>query len=165
MRNLILGFLTMIAALGIGSFGYLRLGFAEVRADANPPAWESQMAEFAVRASVRRSAAQLRNPIPLTDENLIAGGKLYLRGCAGCHGKPGQPRSNLLGYPPPPQFAQAGTQYSEPELFWVLKHGIRRTGMSAYRYSDEKMWTMAAFVKRMNNLPPTVLEGIQPKNP
>jgi mono/diheme cytochrome c family protein len=162
MKNLILGFLTMIAVLGIGSFEYLRLGFAEIRADANLPAWESRVVEFVVRASIRRSAAQLRNPIPVTDENLIAGGKLYLRGCVGCHGKPGKPRSNLLGYPPPPQFAEVGTQYSEAELFWVVRHGIRRTGMSAYRYPDDKTWAIAAFVKRMRNLPLTVMENIQP---
>jgi cytochrome c553 len=99
--------------------------------------------------------------LPPADENLIAGGKLYLRACAGCHGKPGKLRDNPGGYPPPPQFFQVGTQYSEPELFWIVKHGIRRTGMSAYGafYSDQEMWTLAAFVKRMNNLPPTVLAG------
>lgn len=167
MKNFILGFVTMVAALAIGSLGYLRLGLAEVQADMKPSAWESQLGQFAVKASVRRSVALLQNPLPPTDENLIAGGKHYLRACAGCHGKPGKLRDNPGGYPPPPQFFQVGTQYSEPELFWIVKHGIRRTGMSAYGlfYSDEKMWTLAAFVKRMNNLPPTVLAGIQAKNP
>jgi len=167
VKNFSLGFLTTIAVFTIGALGYLRLGLAEVQADVNTPAWESQLQKFAVQASVRRSAGKVQNAMPTTDDNLIAGGKLYLNGCAGCHGKPGKPPSNLPEYLPPPKFSQAGTQYSEPELFWIVKHGIRRTGMSAYGpfYSDEKMWTLAAFVKRMNNLPPTVLENIQPKNP
>ncbi len=155
----------MIAALACGSVGYLRLGLAEVRADMNTPTWEGQLVKFAVQASVRRNAAELHNPPPPTDENLIAGGKLYLGGCAGCHGKPGKPPDNLPGYLSPRQFFQAGTQYSEPELFWIVKHGIRNTGMSAYGpfYSDQQIWTLAAFVKRVNNLPPTLLEGIRAK--
>jgi mono/diheme cytochrome c family protein len=167
MKNFILGFVAMIAVLVIGLLGYLRLGLAEVRADMHPPALETRLAQFAVKASVRRSAAMLQNPLQPTDETLIAGGKAYLNGCAGCHGKPGKLRDIFLGYPPPPQLFFTGTQYSEPELFWVVKHGIRNTGMSAYGpfYSDEKMWTLAAFVKRANNLPPAVLEGIQSKNP
>jgi hypothetical protein len=40
--------------------------------------------------------------------------------------------------------------------------------MSAYGAlfdSDEQMWLLATFVKRMNSLPPTVLAGIQAKKP
>jgi hypothetical protein len=128
VKNFILGFLTMIVVVAIGSSGYLRLGLAEVQADVNAPAWESQLAQFPVKASVRRSVAVVQNPLQPTDENLIAGGKLYLGACAGCQGKPGKPRDNPGGYPPLPQFFQVGTQYSEPELFWIVKHGIRRTG-------------------------------------
>jgi len=166
MKSVVYGFVGMIAVGGIALCGYARLGLLEVRADANPPAWERTLAQFAVHASVTRSAAGLRNPLQPTPEILIAGGKLYMNGCAGCHGEPGKPQSTT-GYPPPPQFAQVGTQFAEPELFWIVKHGIRRTGMSAYGpfFSDEKMWSLAAFVKRMNNLSPAVLAGIQTKHP
>jgi len=168
MKNFILGFLAITLSLVCGSVGYLRLGLAEVRADVNTPIWEEQLVKFAVRASVKRDAARLENPLPPSDENLIAGGKLYLNACAGCHGKPGKPPDNSPAYLPPPQFVQAGTQYSEPELFWIVKHGIRRTGMSAYGPlfdSDEQLWLLATFVKRMNRLNPTVLAGIQAKKP
>jgi mono/diheme cytochrome c family protein len=166
VKNFIFGFLTMIVVLAIGLSAYLRLGLAGVQADVTAPVWESQLAHFAVKASVRRSVATLQNPLPPTDENLIAGGKLYLKGCAGCHGEPGKPPSNYKGYAPEPQFFHEETQSSEPELFWVVKHGIRNTGMSAYGifYSEEQMWTLATFVKRAKNLPPAVLESIQPKN-
>jgi serine/threonine protein kinase len=74
----------------------------------------------------------MQNPLPHSDEQLIAGGKTYLDGCAGCHGTPGRPEGNRIAYAPPPEFAHVSTQYSEPELFWVVKHGMHRTGMSAY---------------------------------
>jgi len=163
VKLFILGFFTVIAVFSIGAVGFLKLGLAEVQADVSTPAWEGRLHRFATQASVRRSAPKIQNPIPPTDENLTAGGKLFLNACAGCHGKPGKPAGNNPEYLPPPKFFQAGTQYSEPELFWIVKHGVRRTGMSTYGvfYSDDELWTLAAFVKRAKDLPPTVLAGIQ----
>jgi mono/diheme cytochrome c family protein len=52
-------------------------------------------------------------------------------------------------------------------MFWVIQHGVRRTGMSAYGpfYSEKEMWNLAAFVKRMQDLSPAVLQGIHSKKP
>jgi len=96
---------------------------------------------------------------------MVAGGKLYLNGCAGCHGTPGKPEEDLTHYPPVPQFAQVGTEYSEAEIHWIIQHGIRDTAMSAYGlfYSDKEIWALAAFLRRINNLPSGVLERIQDK--
>jgi hypothetical protein len=51
-----------------------------------------------------------------------------------------------------------GTELSEAQIFWVAKHGIRRSGMFANEAwaSDENLWTVATYVKRMNSLPPDV---------
>jgi mono/diheme cytochrome c family protein len=48
-------------------------------------------------------------------------------------------------------------------VFWIVKHGIRRTGMSAYGpfYSDQQMWDIAAFIQNIRNLPPGVIERIR----
>lgn len=168
MRDFVLGFLTVIFVLATGLLGYLRLGLAQVEGDVHAPAWESQLMNFAVHASVRRNAGKAQNPLPPTDETLIAGGKLYANGCAGCHGDPAKPGTLTPAYfVPPPQLGLAGTQYSEPELFWIVKHGIRRTGMSSYGpfYTDQQIWSLASFVKQMKNLSPAVLEGIQTRNP
>jgi mono/diheme cytochrome c family protein len=167
MKNFICGFLASIVLLLIVPLTYLRLGAAEVRGDVRALSWESRLMQFAVHASVTRSAQGIQNPLPHSDEQLIAGGKMYLEGCAGCHGTPGRPARNRMAYAPPPEFAHVGTQYSEPELFWVIKHGIRRTGMSAYGsfYSDRQVWQLAEFIHRMHTLPPAVFDAIQPKRP
>jgi mono/diheme cytochrome c family protein len=168
VRNFVLGFLTMSAVLVSGLWGYVRLGLAEVQADVHAPAWERRFMNFAVHASVRRSVDNVQNPPPPTDENLIAGGKLYLSDCSGCHGEPGNRRPLTRAYyGPPPRFALSGTEYSEPELFWIVKHGVRRGGMpsSDPSYTDQQIWGLALFVKQMKNLSPTVVEGIQPKSP
>lgn len=167
MKNLIFGFLATIVLILIVPLLYLRVGAAEVGGDVTAPSWESRLMRFAVHASVARSAQRIQNPLPHSNEQLIAGGKMYLNGCAGCHGTPGRPARNEMAYLPPPEFAHVGTQYSEPELFWVVKHGIRRSGMSAYAsfYSDQQVWQLAEFVQQMNNLPPAVFDSIQPKKP
>jgi mono/diheme cytochrome c family protein len=167
MKNFISGFLGTIVFVLIVPLIYLRVGAAEVRGDVKAPSWESRLMQFAVHAAVRRRAPRIQNPLPHSNEQLIAGGKMYLDGCAGCHGRPGRPARNRMTYGPPPEFAHVGTQYSEPELFWVVKHGIRRTGMSAYAsfYSDQQVWQLVEFVQQMNNLPPTVFDALQPKRP
>jgi hypothetical protein len=55
-----------------------------------------------------------------------------------------------------------GTSYSEAQIFWVAKHGIRRSGMfaNADPKDDESLWKAAAYIKRMNSLPPTVQAAV-----
>jgi mono/diheme cytochrome c family protein len=165
MKQFILGFLGTLVLLVACVLGCLRLGAAEVRADVAAPAWQRRLTRLAVHAAVRRRAPQVRRSSPRTDRELIAGGKLYLDGCAGCHGWPGGPRRRRALFSPPPELAYAGTRYSEPERFWIIKHGIRRSGMSAWGtfYTDQQLWALAAFVGRLPDLPPSVLDGIQPK--
>jgi mono/diheme cytochrome c family protein len=167
MKNFIAGFIAGTFVLLLGGLIYLRLGLLDVRADTPVPAMTARLLYTGIHASVRRIAPKLQNPLPPTDETLIAGGKRYFNDCVGCHGEPGKPPSDFGAtfYPPAPQFSRLGTYYSEAEVFWVAKHGIRRTGMSAQgsSYTDLKLWSLAAFISRFPNLPPKVLEAIQQK--
>jgi mono/diheme cytochrome c family protein len=167
VKNFILGALTALVVLAVVALLYLGLGFASIGADVRPPAWEARLIYSAVHASVRRSAPEVESPLPATDETVIAGGKLYLNDCVGCHGAPGKPPSEFGAtfYPPAPQFPAIGTQYSQAELFWVAKHGIRHTGMypQGPSYTDEELWSLAAFITAVRNLPPGVSRALQPK--
>lgn len=167
MKQFILGFLGTLVLVPVGVIGCLRLGAAEVRGDVSAPAWQRRLMELAVHASVRHSAPKVRISLPPADADLIAGGKLYLDGCEGCHGRPGGPRRKRILFSPPPELAYVGTQYSEPERFWIIKHGIRRSGMSAWgtSYTDRQIWTLATFVGRMKDLPPSVLAAIKTEKP
>ena len=166
MKTLLLGFIAALALLPACALGYFRLGLAETSSDANPPAWETFVMRSAVRASVRRSARGIQAPPPGNlDDAMVEGGRLYLNGCAGCHGTPGKPGQDFSSYPRVPQLPQVGTQYSEAELYWIVKHGIRNTAMSAYGpfYSDKELWALTSFLRRIDHLPPGLLERSKAK--
>jgi mono/diheme cytochrome c family protein len=166
MQRFILGFVTGGLVLALCVLGYLSLGRVDAGADARTPPWVTRWLSRSVHASIRRSVpAELNSPLLESDETLIAGGKLYLNDCVGCHGAPGKPASDFGAtfYPPAPQLARDGTTYSEAEVYWVAKHGIRRTGMSAQSssYSDQQLWLLAGFITRITNLSPRVRAGIE----
>lgn len=163
MKHFLLSSFVTLAVLVIAAFVYLRLGLAEMRGDVPPSRLESSLMRMAVHASVRRHAPEIANPVAPTEENLIAGGKVYLGECSGCHGTPGRTSKSADPLnPPPPRLAEVGTEYSEAQIFWVAKHGVRRTGMFANGVweSDQKLWTVAAYIYRIKNLPPRVSEEI-----
>jgi mono/diheme cytochrome c family protein len=163
MKQFFLGVVVTLAVLLVGGWVFLKLGLAEVRGDVPASPFEASLMRMAVHASVRRNAPEVSSPIPPTDENLIAGGKMYLGGCSGCHGTPGKAKKwpDTLN-PPAPRFAEVGTEYSEAQIFWVAKHGIRRTGMFANGAwdDDKKLWTIAAYIKRIRSLPAEVAEEL-----
>ncbi len=164
MKHFLLGVLTTLVVLALGTYAYLRLGFSEVRADLPPGKWESAIMTRAVHASIRREAPEQPNPIAPTDENLIAGAKVYLNGCSGCHGTPGKPnpKGGQELFPPVPQLPEVGSTLTEAQIFWVTKRGIRRTGMFANGFwsSDEDMWRAAAYIYRIKSLPPSVQAAV-----
>jgi mono/diheme cytochrome c family protein len=165
MKNFLGGLLLGVMLVVLAAFVYLKLGLIDIRADTPMPGWVARILYTGIHASVRRSVSHGENPSPDGDDTLIAGGKLYLNDCVGCHGEPGKPPSEfgLTFYPPVPQFPRAGSNYSVSEVFWIAKHGIRRTGMAAQAssYTDQQLWTAAAFITRMRNLPPGVAKAIE----
>ena len=168
MRNFIAGIVAALVLIPAAVLGYYVSGCAQTRSDLKPSAWETRIMTFAVRKAVRHNASRISKPELGVNESinteLVAGGKLYVLGCVGCHGDPAKPfKEDHENFPPAPQLPHVGTQYSDPELYWVVKHGIRMTGMSAYGpfYSDRELWSLAAFLRRINNLPPEVLSAIQ----
>ena len=155
LASVVIVFLFIIFGIG---FGVVKLGILPVNADVPPSALENRFIPPAVRASIERHAEEQQNPLPATDDNLIAGGEIYSEMCARCHGLPGK-NPSVLGasfYPPAPQFSTHSSEYTDSELFWIVKHGIRNTGMPAWGrlLSDEDLWRVVSVVKRLDSLPP-----------
>jgi mono/diheme cytochrome c family protein len=83
---------------------------------------------------------------------------MYLEQCARCHGAPG---AELKDSSAPP-LRRLGAEFSESQIFWVAKHGIRWTAMpsNGIQDSDEELWAVAGYIKRMNRLPQHVKEEL-----
>ena len=76
--------------------------------------------------------------------------------CVTCHGAPGVERGTLgKGInPKPPNLAKEAGEWSDRELFWITKHGIKLAGMPAFgvTHSDEELWAIVAFLRRLETM-------------
>ena len=160
MRNFFLGIFITILILLIGSLGLALLGFLPTRANTTPPQMEKHIAMSALDNSVERHAPRANNPIPPTDENLIEGMKIYTMNCALCHGGIDRQPSTLAGsfYPGPPNLILHPPDDPEWHLYFVIRNGVRYTGMPAWdkSLSDPDLWKVTAFLAHMQKLPPAV---------
>ncbi len=159
IRGIFLGAAGVLAALAAGFYAAASFGRIPANADAKPPAIEKWIAEKALKAAIARQAPATPNPVALNDANLIEGVRLYAADCAVCHGAADAKASDIaLGlYQKAPQLARYGVEDDEDgEIYWKIRHGIRMTGMPAFRetLSEEQMWKVVLFLKNMNALPP-----------
>ena len=158
MKGFILGIFFTLAAIVAGGFAYFYLGLADVRGDQPSSQLETYVISTAVHASIRHNAPELRSPVPPTDVNLITGGRMYMEQCARCHGAPDAERKTEAA----PFLHEMASQYTESQIFWVAKHGIRWTAMPADPQddSDEELWALAGYIKRTNHLSQHVKEEL-----
>jgi len=164
MRNFVAGIVTTLIVFTFGGWLYLRLGFADLRANV-PSSWlESQFATTAVNASAARRAPPQPNPIAFTEANLLDGARLYRDKCADCHGRPDNPMSDYgtSFNPPAPQFMQSNLRLRENQDFYLVKNGVRRSAMPAWGkiMTDSEIWQVVTFLNHLDNLPPTVQQEL-----
>ena len=168
MRGFLLGVVATIVVAAACGYAALRIGLIPANADANPGWLETWAANMSLDATLDRETPNGANPVALTDANLIAGIDLYGQHCAVCHGTAkGDLSASPIAkgeYPSPPQLATDGVE-DDPEghSFWIIAHGIRWTGMPSWKGSltDEQIWTIALFLKRMGKLPPAAEQAWQ----
>ena len=159
IKGIVLGAAGAVAA-GLAAFYLIAVtGGIPANADAKPPAVEKWIARKALDAAIVRQAPKGPNPVALNDENLIAGIKLYAADCAVCHGAADAKASHIAHglYQKAPQLAKYGVEDDEDgETYWKLYHGIRMTGMPAFResLSEDELWKITLFLKNMDSLPP-----------
>jgi mono/diheme cytochrome c family protein len=162
MRRFLPGFIAAVVIVLVAEFLWVRLGFVDPRADVAESALERAIAMPSLDASVHRHASEARNPVAATDINLFAGMKVYQTNCASCHGDIHQPHGVLADalYPRAPQFMEDTPDMPENQNFYIIRHGIRMSGMPAWNSSlkEQEMWQVTTFLSHMDKLPPEVAE-------
>lgn len=144
----VLAILAMAAliALVIGS------GVYNVAADEEHTTLVYNLIEATRERSIAVRAARVDVPELADPQRVRRGAGNYDSMCAGCHLKPDADETELSRglYPKPPDLATA-ENLDPARTFWVIKHGIKATGMPAWGKSmeDRYIWDMVAFLSQL----------------
>jgi mono/diheme cytochrome c family protein len=154
--------LTALAVLVVlalaGGAVYLSTGGYDVAAvDPEPSFVDRALTEISDR-SVARHAEGIRVP-PLDDPAMLRLGAVrYGEMCAVCHGGPGvKPSAVGMGMNPgPPDLVDSARQMPAHRIYWIVKNGIRMTGMPAFvpTHDERDLWSIVAFVERLPRMSP-----------
>jgi len=171
MRGFILGvFFTMKEIIG-GAYLLLGSGKVSLATTAEPLPLEKNLAQLTLDANVR-SSKDKSNPLPHTDENMLAGAREFKEHCVFCHGAPGRLRPPLatMMMPRPPQMFDKDdmvTDDPEGEIFWIISNGIRLSGMPGFEdhLEEKERWQIAMLLKNADKLPAPVKAELERKEP
>lgn len=140
-------------------------GVFNVSARYDDPEWLGWFLHTTYHKSVASRADDITPPGHLgTRELILKGTRNFKNMCMTCHTPPGlsdTPVHQGLN-PPPPRLTDLMQHKTEAEAFWVVKNGIRMTGMPAFgpTHEDEALWALVAFLKRMHNASPSDYQAL-----
>ncbi len=147
----------IIVALCLGGIWILvYVGAYNVGADIPHSELISRLLDSIRQRSITVRSEGIVPPADLGDPKRLArGAALYNEMCSGCHLAPGMEPTEISEglYPRAPDFRKA-TGLGPEQAFWVIKHGIKMTGMAAWgvTHSDDLIWDMVAFLSKLPSL-------------
>ncbi|MGH6795126.1 MAG: c-type cytochrome [Methylocella sp.] len=158
------GVVTALAVSALCAFLVIVSGAYNVAAVAPPTELERIILSSAMRYAVRAHAGKDTRET-WSDDQVRQGFKDYDTMCVVCHGAPGKERSDIGKSlrPEPPNLAEASQQWSSAELFWIVKNGIRMTGMPAFgpTHQDEQIRNFVGFVRRLPQMSAEEFEAME----
>jgi mono/diheme cytochrome c family protein len=146
---------TVLVGLAIGGFIFAT-GRYNVAATA-PPDFTDKLAPWVLDKAIKRRAKEVTDPVSKDPNAVALGLSHYRENCLPCHGAPGVDAAEFQEgmNPTPPEIdAPPVQQASDAELFWVIKNGIRMTGMPGFgvNHKDEEIRHIVAFVRHVPQL-------------
>tara|TARA_R100001377_G_scaffold53849_1_gene31690 strand:+ start:185 stop:718 length:534 start_codon:yes stop_codon:yes gene_type:complete len=167
MKMLKLLLLFVVLGLGVAAT-IMYSGIVDVAADEPHSDFVYWVLEETRENSIKKAAQNIEVPDLENPDLLLTGGSDYEFMCSSCHLAPGQKESDMsLGlYPAPPNLTIAAESHighehgdetqTAQKNFWVIKHGIKASGMPAWgkTHDDQRIWAMVAFIKQLPTLTP-----------
>jgi len=155
-RKSLLTLIVLLLVALVAMAGFVWSGIYNMAADDAHTRPVYALLETMRERSVTVRARKLHPPPDLTDAALIRqGAGNYDSMCTGCHLAPGMQDTELSKglYPAPPALAKVAGG-NPAHHFWVIKHGIKASGMPAWGMSmaDEYIWGMVAFLQQLPKL-------------
>ncbi len=161
-------FAGMVAALATcGALGMtvIQTGAFEARASKPDDPISAWVTHTTMSNAMRREARSVPAPASFTREQILAGLRLYQSRCIACHGGPGVARADWVQglTPSPPYLIDASQRWTRPELYWMVKHGVKMTAMPAWgpTENDQEVWDVVAFLVAMPDIKPAEFQRIE----
>lgn len=111
---------------------------------------------------MHRSVVTWSNGVPTAPRDLDSplriqlGASHFSAGCASCHGAPGKAVNAVHDrmLPPPPRLQGVVQDWTPRQLFWIVRHGIKYTGMPYWSGAgrDDEVWSVVAFLLHLPRL-------------
>lgn len=153
-RTMMLAVLGTAGVVMVATAGFVWSGVYNVAADDPHTDTVHSILETLRARSIKMRARGLQVPQLDDPARIVQGSGNYDAMCAGCHLAPGMAETELSQglYPAPPDLRQH--EVDTAEAFWVIKHGIKASGMPAWgrNMDDEYIWNMAAFLQVLPTL-------------
>ena len=151
-------FQLVLLSIGIAVGGFLvaASGIMPIKASSGHWPITAWFLSFSMDRSVSTHALSIETP-SLDEPAMIAdGAAIYDRNCFPCHGSPAlwHPRVAAAMTPPPPYLPPNIDNWKPRELFYIVKHGVKFTGMPAWptQHRDDEVWTVVSFLQKFPEL-------------
>ena len=122
----------------------------DLSSEAEPSWLETRLASALLQTKLRLNHPLKISPVAVTEDDLVRGSELYEQRCAICHGAT-RGRMALLAKsfsPRPPQFVIQPAQKPTWMDVYIIQHGIRWSGMPAFRaLPAADAWRVALYVE------------------
>jgi mono/diheme cytochrome c family protein len=150
-----IGILVLVVVIGGLIFTYS--GFYNVAATIPHSSFMEWWLSTISDRSVQHQAKGFSPPSTLNDPEIIKAGFIkYQNDCVWCHGTPmSYPGKIGKGLNPgPPKLWESAKKLSAGEMYWVIKNGIKMTGMPywSHEYKEEDTWSVVAFLEKLPNI-------------
>ena len=158
---------------GLGGILIVLAGLVPIKASSRHWTITAWFLNFTMERSVATHSLTIKQP-DLDDPGLLAQGATHYEfGCRPCHGAPESPQPVIAQQmtPAPPYLPWVVGEWRERELFYIVKHGVKFTGMPAWpsqQRDDESGLWWRSFVSfrssrpRITSSSPRARQGTRP---
>ncbi len=162
MNKFITGGLLAIVAVLVTAYGTFQAGAISFAADEPHSHTVLNLIGWAREQTIAKASSHITVPQNLANpERIRHGAGNYDAMCADCHLAPGNDDTEIRKglYPVPPNLSHASTDAdsdrTDARRFWIIKHGIKGSGMAAWSkggMDDESIWNVVAFLRQLPQL-------------